>query len=89
MRSKDTRRNSVALSAGVAGFNPTDSRRASTKWSMPLRGKNFCFTYGNDGRFGAMPAQSHCHLAPCSIQLRKVAISAAESFLPLFAGGIR
>src|SRR5438034_907070 len=80
---------SVLLSASGVGLRPSDSRRARTKGSMPLRGHDLSLTSGHSGREGGMNAQCDLYSAPCSIHRRSKLIWADDNFFPLFKGGIR
>ena len=85
------RRISVRLSASAEGATPISECFARMKRSIGFRAQSACGegSFGVAGRRSGVTDQCSSHLAPCSIQLRKVAISAAESFLPLLTGGMR
>ena len=89
VRSKVTRRMSVARSASGEGESPSASRRARMKASMGLRIQAEFFTAGRGGFFTGTNAQSGSYFAPCSIQRRRMSFCWLVNTRCESAGGMR
>ena len=89
VRSSDTRRMRVYLSASAEGFHPRCSNAARIKRSTALRLHFVSATFGNAARFGRTYAQCGSYSAPSATHCFNVAFCAADSFSFDSGGGIR
>ena len=88
IRSNDSRRISVILSASGEGLSPSASRRARTNLSNELRHQVISRTAGRAGLVGVMKAQCWRYSAPEATQARRTAFSRSDRTIPVPEGGM-